>query len=112
MLSRTTPCESQVHWSMHVPLSLLFTFICRISSQTQHERHENQQLRNENDKLRAENIRYREALSNTSCPNCGGQTTPGEMSFDEQQLRIENVRLREEVTLFLPLSSPPTARKI
>ncbi|CAA7394447.1 unnamed protein product [Spirodela intermedia] len=80
------------------PLQIKFWFQNkRTQMKTQHERHENQQLRNENDKLRAENIRYREALSNTSCPNCGGQTTPGEMSFDEQQLRIENVRLREEI---------------
>lgn len=65
--------------------------------QTQHERHENTQLRTENDKLRAENMRYKEALSNSSCPNCGGPAALGEMSFDEQHLRIENARLREEV---------------
>ena len=65
--------------------------------QTQHERHENTQLRTDNDKLRAENLRYREALNNASCPNCGGPTAIGEMSFDEHQLRLENARLREEV---------------
>lgn len=65
--------------------------------QAQHERHENTQLRNENEKLRAENIRYKEALSNATCPNCGGPAAIGEMSFDEQHLRIENARLREEV---------------
>lgn len=67
--------------------------------QAQHERHENTQLRNENEKLRAENVRYKEALSNATCPNCGGPAAIGEMSFDEQHLRIENARLREEVTL-------------
>lgn len=52
-------------------------------------------------------MRYREALSNASCPNCGGPTAIGEMSFDEQHLRIENVRLREEVPyMYLLLSSP------
>lgn len=66
-------------------------------SQTQHERHENTQLRTENEKLRADNMRYREALSNASCPNCGGPTAIGEMSFDEHHLRLENARLREEV---------------
>ncbi|CAI0407129.1 unnamed protein product [Linum tenue] len=63
----------------------------------QHERHENSILKSENDKLRAENNRYKEALSNASCPNCGGPATLGEMSFDEQHLRIENARLRDEI---------------
>lgn len=42
-------------------------------------------------------MRYREALANASCPQCGGPTVVGEMSFDEHQLRLENARLREEV---------------
>ena len=66
--------------------------------QTQNERHENAILKAENDKLRAENNRYKEALSNASCPNCGSPAALGEMSFDEQHLRIENTRLRDEVT--------------
>ncbi|KAJ0958727.1 hypothetical protein HanPSC8_Chr01g0042061 [Helianthus annuus] len=66
------------------------------TTRAQHERHENSQLRNENEKLRMENIRYKEALTNATCPNCGGLATFGEMSFDEQHLRIENARLREE----------------
>ncbi|CAA6671969.1 unnamed protein product [Spirodela intermedia] len=80
------------------PLQVKFWFQNkRTQMKNQHERQENQQLRSENDKLRAENMRYKEALSNASCPNCGGPTAIGEMSFDEQQLRIENVRLREEI---------------
>ncbi|KAK8529120.1 hypothetical protein V6N12_059911 [Hibiscus sabdariffa] len=38
-----------------------------------------------------------EALSTASCPNCGGPTAVGQMSFDEHQLRLENARLREEI---------------
>lgn len=68
-----------------------------ILKQAQHERHENSILKAENEKLRAENHRYKEALSNATCPNCGGPAALGEMSFDEQHLRIENVRLKEEV---------------
>lgn len=80
------------------PLQIKFWFQNkRTQMKNQSERQENNQLRQENEKLRAENMRYREALNNTSCPNCGGQTTIGEMSFDEHHLRIENARLREEV---------------
>ncbi|RZC31642.1 homeobox-leucine zipper protein MERISTEM L1-like isoform X2 [Glycine soja] len=64
---------------------------------TQHERNENAILKAENEKLRAENSRYKEALTNATCPNCGGPAALGEMSFDEQHLRIENARLREEI---------------
>ncbi|KAL3627538.1 Homeobox-leucine zipper protein MERISTEM L1 [Castilleja foliolosa] len=80
------------------PLQVKFWFQNkRTQMKAQHERHENTQLRNENEKLRAENIRYKEALSNAACPSCGGPAAIGEMSFDEQHLRIENVRLREEI---------------
>ncbi|KAK3035074.1 hypothetical protein RJ639_032576 [Escallonia herrerae] len=80
------------------PLQVKFWFQNkRTQMKAQHERHENTQLRNENDKLRADNIRYKEALGNATCPNCGGPAAIGEMSFDEQHLRIENARLREEI---------------
>ncbi|KAK7263531.1 hypothetical protein RJT34_31123 [Clitoria ternatea] len=80
------------------PLQVKFWFQNkRTQMKTQHERHENSQLRAENEKLRADNMRYREALSNASCPNCGGPTAIGEMSFDEHHLRLENARLREEI---------------
>ncbi|KAA8526494.1 hypothetical protein F0562_008303 [Nyssa sinensis] len=80
------------------PLQVKFWFQNkRTQMKTQHERQENTQLRTENEKLRADNMRYREALSNASCPNCGGPTAIGEMSFDEHHLRLENVRLREEI---------------
>ncbi|XP_018808969.2 homeobox-leucine zipper protein HDG2-like isoform X2 [Juglans regia] len=80
------------------PLQVKFWFQNkRTQMKTQHERHENTQLRTENEKLRADNMRYRDALSNASCPNCGGPTAIGEMSFDEHHLRLENVRLREEI---------------
>ncbi|CAA0819918.1 Homeobox-leucine zipper protein HDG2, partial [Striga hermonthica] len=69
----------------------------RTQIKTQHEHKENTLLRTENEKLRAENMRYREVLSNASCPTCGGPTPIRETSFHEQQLRNENARLREEI---------------
>lgn len=80
------------------PLQVKFWFQNkRTQMKAQHERHENQILKAENEKLRAENNRYKEALGNATCPNCGGPAALGEMSFDEQHLRIENARLREEI---------------
>uniref|UniRef100_M4C9C8 Uncharacterized protein n=1 Tax=Brassica campestris TaxID=3711 RepID=M4C9C8_BRACM len=79
------------------PLQIKFWFQNkRTQMKAQHERHDNQILKSDNDKLRAENNRYKEALSNATCPSCGGPAATGEMSFDEQHLRIENARLREE----------------
>ncbi|EPS62656.1 hypothetical protein M569_12132 [Genlisea aurea] len=80
------------------PLQVKFWFQNkRTQMKAQHERHDNSQLRAENEKLRSDNIRYKEALNNATCPNCGGPAAIGEMSFDEQHLRIENARLREEI---------------
>ncbi|XP_020552078.1 homeobox-leucine zipper protein ROC1-like isoform X1 [Sesamum indicum] len=80
------------------PLQVKFWFQNkRTQMKTQHEHQENTQLRSENEKLRAENMRYREALSNASCPTCGGPTPMAEASFHQHQLRMENARLREEI---------------
>uniref|UniRef100_A0A1J3HT15 Homeobox-leucine zipper protein MERISTEM L1 n=1 Tax=Noccaea caerulescens TaxID=107243 RepID=A0A1J3HT15_NOCCA len=80
------------------PLQVKFWFQNkRTQMKAQLERHENAILKSDNDKLRAENNRYKDALGNATCPNCGGPAAIGEMSFDEQHLRIENARLREEI---------------
>ncbi|KAH0901844.1 hypothetical protein HID58_041347 [Brassica napus] len=80
------------------PLQIKFWFQNkRTQMKAHHERHDNSILKADNDKLRAENNRYKDALSNATCPNCGGPAAIGEMSFDEQHLRIENARLREEI---------------
>ncbi|CAJ1950012.1 unnamed protein product [Sphenostylis stenocarpa] len=69
----------------------------RTQMKTQLERHENTLLRQENDKLRAENMSIREAMRNPMCSNCGGPAIIGEISLEEQHLRIENARLKDEL---------------
>ncbi|RWR87615.1 homeobox-leucine zipper protein ANTHOCYANINLESS 2 isoform X2 [Cinnamomum micranthum f. kanehirae] len=69
----------------------------RTQMKTQLERHENSLLRQENDKLRAENLTIRDAMRNPICSNCGGPAMLGEVSLEEQHLRIENARLKDEL---------------
>ncbi|KAL1543497.1 Homeobox-leucine zipper protein ANTHOCYANINLESS 2 [Salvia divinorum] len=69
----------------------------RTQMKTQLERHENSILRQENDKLRAENMSIREAMRNPICTNCGGPAVIGEISLEEQHIRIENARLKDEL---------------
>jgi len=65
--------------------------------QTQQELHQNYLLRDENEKIRAENNIYKEALKDTLCTNCAGPISIGEVSFNNNQLRTENARLKVEV---------------
>nr|CAB3447983.1 unnamed protein product [Digitaria exilis] len=76
----------------------------RTQMKAQHERQDNCFLRAENDKIRCENIAMREALRNVICPTCGGPPVADDY-FDEQKLRMENARLKEEAS-----SSPPLLR--
>ncbi|KDO86028.1 hypothetical protein CISIN_1g002869mg [Citrus sinensis] len=69
----------------------------RTQMKTQLERHENSLLRQENDKLRAENMSIRDAMRNPICTNCGGPAIIGDISLEEQHLRIENARLKDEL---------------
>ncbi|ONK59195.1 uncharacterized protein A4U43_C08F3960 [Asparagus officinalis] len=69
----------------------------RTQMKTQIERHENSILKQENDKLRAENMSIKEAMRNPICGNCGGPAILGEVSLEEQHLRIENARLKDEL---------------
>uniref|UniRef100_A0A5B6YQM2 Putative homeobox-leucine zipper protein GLABRA 2 n=1 Tax=Davidia involucrata TaxID=16924 RepID=A0A5B6YQM2_DAVIN len=63
------------------------------------ERHENSLLKTEMDKLRDENNSLRETIKKSSCPNCGFATSSRDASVatEEQQLRIENARLKAEI---------------
>ncbi|KAK5819026.1 homeobox-leucine zipper protein ANTHOCYANINLESS 2-like isoform X3 [Gossypium arboreum] len=77
----------------------------RTQMKTQLERHENSLLRQENDKLRAENMSIREAMRNPICTNCGGPAIIGDLSLEEQHLRIENARLKDELDRVCALGS-------
>lgn len=54
-------------------------------------------LRQENEKLRVENCFLKEAMRSPICNDCGGAVIPGEVSYEQQQLRIENSRLKDEL---------------
>ncbi|CAK7337249.1 unnamed protein product [Dovyalis caffra] len=69
----------------------------RTQMKTQLERHENVILRQENDKLRAENELLKQNMSDPICNNCGGPMVPGPVAYEQQQLRIENARLKDEL---------------
>lgn len=80
--------------------------------QTQLERHENSLLRQENDKLRGENMSIRDAMRNPICSNCGGPAMIGEISIEEQHLRIENARLKDELDRVCALAGKFLGRPI
>jgi hypothetical protein len=91
------PFHSIPAWDGHLILA-------GIVAQAQHERADNCFLRAENDKIRCENIAMREALRNVICPTCGGPPVADDY-FDEQKLRMENARLKEEASLTHTCSS-------
>lgn len=74
-------------------------------NQTQLERHENIILRQENDKLRAENSMIKEAMASPMCNRCGGPAIPGQISFEDHHLRIENARLKDELNRICALAN-------
>ncbi|KAL2462670.1 Homeobox-leucine zipper protein GLABRA 2 [Forsythia ovata] len=60
------------------------------------ERHENSLLKTEMEKIQEENKALRETIEKSSCPNCGFATSTKDAT-EEQQIRIENAKLKEEV---------------
>ncbi|TYH58077.1 hypothetical protein ES332_D08G130700v1 [Gossypium tomentosum] len=77
----------------------------RTQMKTQLERHENVILRQETDKLRAENDLLKQAMTTPICNSCGGPAVPGEISYEQHQLRIENARLKDELTRICALTN-------
>ncbi|KAI5068520.1 hypothetical protein GOP47_0016865 [Adiantum capillus-veneris] len=87
----------------------------RTQMKAQQERHDNSYLRNENDKLKAENAALREAVRSVVCSKCGGPAANmQETTQDDQQIRLENAKLKEEVSRLTILAAnrtcaPPVA---
>ncbi|KAG8059904.1 hypothetical protein GUJ93_ZPchr0002g24874 [Zizania palustris] len=77
----------------------------RTQMKTQLERHENALLKQENDKLRAENMTIRDAMRSPMCGSCGSPAMLGEVSLEEQHLRIENARLKDELNRVCALAT-------
>nr|XP_019704584.1 homeobox-leucine zipper protein ROC8 [Elaeis guineensis] len=84
----------------------------RTQMKAQHERADNCALRAENDKIRCENIAMREALKNVICPTCGGPPVTEDSYFDEQKLRLENARLKEELDRVSSMASKYLGRPV
>ncbi|KAJ4827228.1 hypothetical protein Tsubulata_034570 [Turnera subulata] len=84
----------------------------RTQMKTQLERHENIILRQENDKLRAENELLKQNVTDPVCNNCGGPVMPGPVSIEQQQLRIENARLKDELGRVCALANKFLGRPI
>ncbi|KAI5347013.1 PREDICTED: homeobox-leucine zipper [Prunus dulcis] len=84
----------------------------RTQMKTQLERHENIILRQENDKLRAENGVMKDSMANPVCNSCGGPAIPGQISFEEHHLRIENARLKDELNRICALANKFLGRSI
>uniref|UniRef100_A0A7N0U5N4 Uncharacterized protein n=1 Tax=Kalanchoe fedtschenkoi TaxID=63787 RepID=A0A7N0U5N4_KALFE len=84
----------------------------RTQMKTQIERHENMLLKKENDKLRFEQAAMKNALRNPLCTSCGGPVVSPELPFDEQTLKSENARLRDELTRICLLTEKFLGRPI
>ncbi|KAG1342686.1 homeobox-leucine zipper protein ROC8 [Cocos nucifera] len=84
----------------------------RTQMKANHERADNCTLRAENDKVRCENIAMKEALKNAICPSCGGPPTNEDSSVAEQELRMENARLKEELDRVSSFASKYLGRPI
>ncbi|VAH35073.1 unnamed protein product [Triticum turgidum subsp. durum] len=77
--------------------------------------HENQQLMAENGKLRAENLSLRVAMAHPVCGGCGGPV-PAMLdespSLEEEDLRVQNATLKNELSRLCALASVFLGRSI
>ncbi|XP_043694328.1 homeobox-leucine zipper protein ROC3-like [Telopea speciosissima] len=80
------------------PRQVKFWFQNRRTQLKAHQdRTDNVMLKAENENLKKVNYRLQAALRNIVCPTCSSPAIFGEISFDEQQLHIENAKLKDEL---------------
>jgi cell division protein FtsB len=72
-----------------------FILIIYYDIQYQNEKTTSNELRAENERLRNENIQMKEQLKNIRCITCGHRFCK---NHEMEQLRLENARLKEEVS--------------
>lgn len=84
----------------------------RTQMKAQQDRRDNEMLRSENDNLKNENYRLQAVLRSLVCPGCGGSSILGEVEYDEQQLRLENARLKEEYDRVCAIASRYPGRSL
>ncbi|XP_059452016.1 homeobox-leucine zipper protein ANTHOCYANINLESS 2-like isoform X2 [Corylus avellana] len=84
----------------------------RTQMKTQLERHDHIILKQEYEKLKNDNDALRTAMANPVCNSCGGPAIPGQISFDDHQLRIENARLKDELNRICTLANKFLGRPI
>lgn len=84
----------------------------RTQMKNQLERHENVMLRQENDKLRVENVAIKDAVRNPICNHCGGVAMLGNITIEENQLRVENAQLRDELSRICGLAEKFLGRPV
>ncbi|GAB4857867.1 hypothetical protein Ancab_015772 [Ancistrocladus abbreviatus] len=84
----------------------------RTQMKAQQDRSENAILRAENDTLKNENYRLQALMRSLICPTCGVQAMLGEVVYDEQHLRLENARLKDELDRICSLASRYSGRPI
>ncbi|GAB4834776.1 hypothetical protein Ancab_033044 [Ancistrocladus abbreviatus] len=84
----------------------------RTQMKAQQDRSDNVILRADNDNLKNENYRLQALMRSLICPTCGGQPMLGEVAYDEQQVRLENARLKEELDRLCSLASRYSGRPI
>ncbi|GAB2265231.1 hypothetical protein Dimus_000300 [Dionaea muscipula] len=65
---------------------------------------QNKELMDEYKKLVKENKMLREAIMKPLCVQCGGDALLGDLSLNEEQLRDENAKLREQLAEMWPLA--------
>lgn len=84
----------------------------RTQMKTQTERQENNYLKRQQEELMIDNIRMKEAMRNPICTNCGGPAILGEVSIEEHHLRVENARLKDELSRISLLANKFLGRPI